>query len=223
MAGGYIPGPDSVFSEWARNFVSYIGPHAAHLGFDPADLDELTSTKMIWEGTLLDHTQAQAAAVAARVQKDEVRATYEGIIRALAARIQAWPDTTDADRAGLGITIRSTAMVPTADTPPADRPVAFIDIGQRRKHTLRVANSTSMGATKAKPSWAFGCEVWRKVGEVPTGDGDIEYVGVWTRSPFLVDYPTEDAGKSVHYMLRWVSKKGKTGGWSETESATIAA
>lgn len=35
------------------------------------------------------------------------------------------------------------------------------------------------------------------------------------------DFDGADAGKTPHYMLRWVSTTGEKGPWSETASATV--
>ncbi len=57
----------------------------------------------------------------------------------------------------------------------------------------------------------------------PTSPSDLSFVSVDTRTPYVADYPGEDAGKTAHYMLRWVSTSGEKGPWSETASATIGA
>ena len=57
----------------------------------------------------------------------------------------------------------------------------------------------------------------------PTGPSKLSFLSVDTRTPHVVDYPGEDAGKTAHYMLRWVATTGEKGPWSETASATIGA
>ncbi len=37
----------------------------------------------------------------------------------------------------------------------------------------------------------------------------------------VAEYDETEAGKKAHYMLRWINKKGETGPWSQTVSATI--
>ena len=53
--------------------------------------------------------------------------------------------------------------------------------------------------------------------------GHPRFLSVDTRTPYVVDYPGEDAGKTAHYMLRWFATTGEKGPWSETASATIGA
>jgi hypothetical protein len=78
----------------------------------------------------------------------------------------------------------------------------------------------------------LGAEIWGCVGWAsrprscdppPTGPSELSFLSVDTRTPYVADYPGEDAGKTAHYMLRWVSTSGEKGPWSETASATIGA
>jgi len=56
-----------------------------------------------------------------------------------------------------------------------------------------------------------------------TGPSELSLLPVDTRTPYKVDYPGEDGGKTAHYMLRRVATTGKHGPWNETASATIGA
>ncbi len=76
----------------------------------------------------------------------------------------------------------------------------------------------------------MGAEIRVKVGEPqrglalpPTDPKELSFLSVDTRTPYVVDYPGEDGGKTAHYMLRWVATTGERGSWSETASATIEA
>jgi len=44
-----------------------------------------------------------------------------------------------------------------------------------------------------------------------------------TRSPYTREYPGSEGGNQAHYMVRWLSRRGEPGPWSETASATIGA
>jgi hypothetical protein len=48
-------------------------------------------------------------------------------------------------------------------------------------------------------------------------------VALDTSSPYLLVHDPADAGKTAHYMLRWVNTRSQPGPWSETVSATIGA
>ncbi len=57
----------------------------------------------------------------------------------------------------------------------------------------------------------------------PTGPNELSFLSVDTRTPYVVDYPGEDGGKTAHYMPGWVATSGEKVPWSETPSATIGA
>ena len=74
----------------------------------------------------------------------------------------------------------------------------------------------------------MAAELWVKVGEPqgdlaspPTGPSELSFLSADTRTPYLVDYPGEDGGKTSHHVLRWVATTGEKGPWSETASPTI--
>ena len=53
----------------------------------------------------------------------------------------------------------------------------------------------------------------------PTGSS----VSLETRTPYVVDYPGEDGGKTTYCTFRWVATTGEKRPWSKTAGATIGA
>jgi len=219
----YIPGSDTQFSAWVDQFSLYLTAHYLEFGFTIDDLDAFDAEHPIWDTALSTHVTAQTMAKSACSAKNATRAEFEVMIRSMAARINAWPTTTDAQREAFGIKSSIPSGAPGSTIPSDDKPFAIIDVSARLKHVMRVQNQTLTGTQKAKPANAIGCEVWRKIGEAPTGVADMEYVGLMMRNPYEMEYDSEEGGKMAHYVMRWVSSKGDKGSWSETESATIAA
>ena len=123
----------------------------------------------------------------------------------------------------LGLSKREASNSSESVKTSGDVPVARISVGSRLKHVSRISNQTGCKTAKARPSGTRGCEVWRKIGDVPAGPHEMEYVDLITRNPFVVEYPMQDAGKQVYYVCRWVRTNGEKGSWSSTESATVAA
>jgi hypothetical protein len=221
----YLPYSDVDFSTWIDQFVSYLGPHVADFGMVAEDIADLVTGRPAWHNALEAHLTARTAAKTACLTKNDNRTSLTAIVRALAARINAYPGTTDVERELLGLKPKESDGY-TADTFDAseDRPSAVIDITPRLRHILRVENQTSTGTTKGKPAGVLGAEVWCKIGSEPAGDGsDAQYLGMVTRNPFVVNYAPGDAGKTAYFMLRWTTRTGEKSNWSETETATIAA
>lgn len=61
-----------------------------------------------------------------------------------------------------------------------------------------------------------------KIGDpAPTDPKELRFLATDTATPYVMEYDGADANKAAHYMLRWVNRKGESGPWSQTVSATI--
>lgn len=215
----YIPHNDAEFNTWLENFYHYASGRLADLGLVAADLTPITAAKTDWETAYSDHVAAQAAAQGASQTKSSARATIEALIRPLVQRIQANTGVGDAHRAGLGVSIRATER--TAVGVPESRPVGTIDTSQRLRHTISFSDERTP-TRRAKPEGVMGCEIWVKVGDpAPTDPKELHFLATDTATPYVAEYDGADANKAAHYMLRWVNRKGESGPWSQTVSATI--
>lgn len=218
-SSNYIPSSDADFNAWLQNFVNYVAANAAVLDVSPAEVTALQSAKTDWDVKYPASATAQAAAKAAVQAKDDSRDEGETVIRPLVGKIQANLAVTDSQRQSMNITVRATTR--TAVGPPTTKPVATVDTSQRLRHTVNFVDETTP-SSRAKPDGAQGCEIWMKVGDPPpAGPNDVTYLALDTRTPYLVEFDANDAGKTAYYMLRWISKRGETGPWSQTVSGTI--
>lgn len=108
----------------------------------------------------------------------------------------------------------------TASPAPTSAPFAMIDYGKlRHKIAFRDANTPN---SEAKPDGMLGAEIWRYIGDTPPESyKSYEFVTLDTASPYDCYYDASDANKKVYYILRWKSKNGELGEWSETVEATV--
>ena len=216
----YMPGTDADFNAWQANFVSYANANQVALGLEAADITALTTAQTDWSTDFTAHIAAKAAARGAAQSKDEARAGFVDVIRPLVRRLQASPTITDAERAGLGITIEK---IPTPVGTPKTAPLVSVESGNRLQHTLRFVDSATP-TRKAKPAGVMGVEIWAKVGdEPPAGEEELKFIAVDTSAPYTLNFTSAEANKNAYYWLRWVSATGERGPWSEQAAATIAA
>jgi hypothetical protein len=216
----YIPGPDGSFQAWQANFVTYANANLAALGLVAADMTPITTAQTNWNSAFPAHVAAVNAAKAAKQAKDEARAAYVGAIRPLVRRLQASTVVSDAERAALGITV---AQTPTPIGPPTTAPIASIECGNRLQQTIRFVDSATP-TKKAKPAGVMGVEIWNKVGTTPpANESELRFVAVDTNAPYVMNFDSNDGGKTNYVWLRWVSPTGERGPWSEQAQATIAA
>jgi len=217
MGSDYIPPADADFHTWFGNFNDYASANAAALGLTPDQTTALTNAYNTWKTAFPAHTSAQAAAAAAKTNKDSARDGAETVLRPLVQQLQASQTVTDNQRKNMKITVRSTTR--TAASAPTTMPVANIDTSQRLRHLISYKDSAG---NRAKPPGVAYCEIWVKVGApAPTDIGQMTYLGNASKTPQLEEYTAAQAGQTATYWLRWVSTRGDKGPWSEPVSATI--
>jgi len=215
----YIPTPDNDFLAWEQRFARYANNSMPALGLAPGELDDVNAAQGDWVSAWFANTDAQDDAEAARQAKDAARATYETLIRALVKRLQASAAVDDSERAALGITVRD--AIRTAASVPISKPVTIIDARTRLQHSIAFADEGTP-TKRSKPSGVMGCEIWIKIGgDPPVDPREVKFLALDTATPYVVTFTGADAGKSAHYMLRWVNSRGEKGPWSATVSATI--
>lgn len=219
----YIPEADAAFHAWQTNFVAYVNANFAALGLTAADTTALGNAQVPWKTGYPAHVAAQAAAIAATQAKDEGRDSYVAHIRGLVRRLQASPSVSDAERGGLGITIRDGGGG-TPVPPPVSRPLVMVESGGRLRHTVRFVDEATP-TRRAKPKGVIGAEVWVALlppsHTTPPTPESCTFLGTATRSPFVADFEGAEGGKNAHYMLRWINRRGVTGAWSETVTACV--
>jgi hypothetical protein len=93
--------------------------------------------------------------------------------------------------------------------------------GQRLRHTIEFPDEST---PTPRPAGVMGAEIWVKIdGPPPVDPGELTFLAVDTRTPYVTEFDGADGGKTAHYMLRWINSRAETGPWSQTVSATIGA
>lgn len=213
----YIPRERAARFQWLGTFRTDLASNAVALGFTPADVIATDDLWMPYSDAFNALPPTENAYNAAVTVLNEEEETFIAHVRGMVAEIQTNPDVTDAQRTAAGLPIRKTTR--TAAAVPTTRPVAEVDTSQRLQHTVSFRNE---GATdRAKPEGVRGCEIWCVIGPAPASVADARYLATDTASPYLATFDAADAGKTVHYFLRWVNTRSEAGPWSETVAATI--
>lgn len=213
----YIPQDKASRHDWLEGFQSYLTANAAALGSTPA---EASAIHLLWQQYDAAYTAVPPQENAYRSALDTLATKEEALVsevRSLVAEIQVDADVTDASRTGAGLPIRKTTR--TLSPIPATRPVCEVDTSQRLQHTISFRDEGALN--KAKPEGVRGCEIWCAIGSAPTNIADARYLATDTATPYLTTFAAADAGKQVHYFLRWVNTRNQSGPWSETTSATV--
>jgi hypothetical protein len=223
-SNNYLPRPDGDFDAWIAHFFPEVNKWWKAQGLNIDDLSALNQALEAWHVLYPAHVAAQAAAEGARSAKDQARQSLEAAIRPVTRFVQSYPTTTNADRALLGISVRTTTRSRAAA--PNSRPLAIVDAASRLTHQLRLVDE-STPTRRAKPQGVLGAEVWVKLVDAdtppPTDPAALSFLALTTQSTCRAEFPQAARGKTAVYMVRWVNTRGEKGPWSEITTATVAA
>lgn len=216
-----IPGADGNFDSFAEGFSSYVSANAGALGVPAATATEIANKLAEWGSAYGNQQQLVQALPGATETKNNRRVELEALIRPVIKSIQARPQTTNEQRAALGITIpdgsRSRAPIPSS------RPIIVIDSSHRLEQTLVLRDENSI-TSRSRPQGVIGAEVYCFInGTPPTDPKQCKLVAVAKKSTVKVKFDGVDAGKNAFFMVRWINSHDEAGPWSETVAATIAA
>lgn len=202
----------------SRAYEAHITANGASLNLETGDADAIKNVNNALETSLDNRDALELQLDGANEAKNTNRKNVLGELRRQRNVLYADASVSDNALASAGLPPRDT--VKTDSPKPSTAPVGWIDYG-KLKHTIHFRDSATPDR-KAKPDGMAGCEVWHFIGEsAPTDEKNWDYLATDSNSPYIVFYEAADAGKKVFYQLRWISKSGERGEWSETIEATI--
>ena len=202
----------------SRAYEALILANSAGLNLTNAEADAIKALNNSFETSLDDWDEAQIAEDSkGQAKKDRRRQVLDELRR---QRNVVYADTSISDETLAGYGLPPRDRVQTDSPAPATAPFGLVDYA-RLKHLIHFRDSETPDR-KAKPAGMQGCEIWRYTGNTPpVSDKDFDYLATDTDSPYTANYDLQDAGKKVYYLLRWLSKSGERGEWSETIEATV--
>jgi hypothetical protein len=224
MAERRFPRPDGDFAAYMNTYYDAVEKFWSVQGLDESDLTPLKDALSAWNARYPAHVAAQNAAEAARQSKDAARRELEAAARPVTAFIQAFPKTTDTDRAAIGITIRDAAT--RSGTAPRSRPMVVVSDAGRYTHELRLVDESSP-TRRARPRGVERAEIFvaftPAAAPAPSDMHAYRYVQSVSDGRAVLSYDSPQGGMQAHYVARWVTRRNAYGPWSETSSATVAA
>lgn len=217
----FIPQTDTGFADWSANFEAQIDTEFATYGLTTGQATAYTALDTAYQTALLAATNPVTRTPVTISAKDAAKAAAVENARVLAAVVNAFPDTTNAMRATLGLTPRGSG--PTPISAPVTKPVPIVVGYNPLEHVLQIRDESTPDS-RAKPAGAISCQVWAKIGPTaPVDLSECEMVGVYTK-PFLpISFGSDAGGKKIFYLCRWQTRRGLVGPLSDVISPTLPA
>jgi hypothetical protein len=210
MAHDFVPRRDVDFVHFSADFSAQINATPAAFGLTPAMASDYAALN-----DTLQNAYAIATAPNTRTgpniqAKNKARQNAERELRRLARLIQATPGVSDAQKFGLGLTVRDTE--PSLIPRPVERPRVSVELlyGSTVRITLRGQDSTRRG----KPQDVAGATVFSYVGTTPPtdpGNSSLWMQTNTTRPRFVMTFQQVEPGAKVWIAARWFNPRQQTG------------
>lgn len=220
-AADYIPASDTLFNDWVNTFGAALTANPTDVGLVAGDASTFAGLVSTWNAAyalVIDDATRTPVTVQAKI---DARNIVEPAARVLVIQIQAFPGTSNEERATFGLTVPD--LNPTPVPTPGTKPVANIEDIGNLLHVIRLRDELTP-TSNAKPDGAIGAEIWYKTGAVaPVDLTGCTYAGLATTRFATVTHAPANVGEQAHYLCRWINGKGDTGPLSDKIEATIAA
>jgi hypothetical protein len=205
----FIPTGDTALRNWSLNFSTLITATPTAYGLTSGDATAYGTLHTAYASALttaLDPATRTPVTVAA---KDSARSALVAKARELAAKVQATPSVTPAQKTSLGITPRDAGRTPIP--PPSTRPVITINSTAGGNFSLRVVDETVVVGRK-RPYGYRGAILYYATGaSAPASPADCTVLGVTTRVPQAFDLSSVAVGTRVWLMAQWFNTRGQLG------------
>ena len=212
---GPFPSKEAELNNYFQAAFAHIMLNKIRLKISQEDQDQLNILIADWN---IKYPLSQNENTRTKVtvkDKDDAKDKLINHLRKIYADIPA-SILTNQDRINLNLLERDSTRTPPAV--PTSKPIVLVSTQNRLEHTIYFAGSEG---SNAKPHGARGCQIWFKIGDPVVETSELSYMATPTASPYLYHFNGKDAGKIVHYWLRWENTRGEVGPWSDVITTTI--
>jgi hypothetical protein len=217
-AKDYIPRRDANFNILQGNVYVNVSENAEAWQILPMHIEAIEKQRRRWNEAYAASCDPAKRTKGVVKEKDDARKAYESVLRVfIQGQIMHNPKVSDFDRLSMGLPVYD--RTPTPARPPATRPEIEVDFSQIARHVLHVRDSRTKSA--GKPPHVVGFEIWRYIGKTLPSLDEMFYIELAIHSPHLLVYSSAERAQTVWYAVRWVSRRGEKGPWSEPVPAII--
>lgn len=218
MSANYMPAGLNAFAAWLSNFETVGAVTPTAIGTVAGDWTALGVLSSAFYNALAVSQAPETRTPVTVAETNTAFLAARAGAQTLAMKIQGYPPLTNGQRASLGLTQISGTRTPIPT--PTDQPVAAVNRLLPLEIELRV-KSLALDSARL-PIGSIGYQVYRKIAETaPVSIDDCDYRGVTGRRFYNDTFDGADAGKSVFYLLRYVTRTGLTGPTSAMLATTI--
>lgn len=217
----YIPSRNADFVAWLANFSTLITASPGTYGLVAGDATAIASqnTATIAAYNLITSPSTKTAATVSAYNTEKVNAL--AIARPYALTVSYNAGVSSSNKIALGVNPRTS--VPTPITTPTTTPVLTAQSTSTAGTILRYRDATASPSVKSKPYGVIACQIFASASVTAITDPTLlAYVRNETKSPFTLAMGAPDAGKTVYFAARWITRTGLVGPWSPIITYVVA-
>lgn len=217
----YIPAKDSDLDLWSANFSTLLTAAPSTYGLTAGDATTVAAEVAAWHAAYLLTTSPATKTKATVAAKDTAKILLLSQLRPFAVQISLNAGVASTDKVAIGVNPRTST--PTPIPVPVTNPVITIDSTSTAGSIVRYRDTTSSPSVKSKPFGAIGMQMFAKSSATPITDpATLALQGTQTKSPFIQAMGPAEAGKTVYFAGRWITRKGLVGPFSPIVSYVVA-
>jgi hypothetical protein len=222
MAKDFVPRRDDKLAEFSKVLSDQLNTSYARYGLDESDAVEYAGLVAAFAEALAVLNIPATHTTPATCWKNDCRVRLVKMTRDLNRRIQAHPNTTDSDRASLGLTIPKSNTVEIGR--PDHAPLLAVDSINIRTVRIRLRNQL-LSTRRGRPESCAGASIYWFAGEVsvpPTEPGTWTYLCGVTRTIAKIRLPSSlTPGTKVFLCAAWYNAKAEQGNGSMPVSVRV--
>lgn len=212
MPGSYIPTKDVDLVGWADNFRDLIVASPATYGLVAGDGTTIAGLVNTWDAAYATAVNPATRTPASVAAKDAAKGAMVPILRLYAQQVKNNAGVSNENKTALGLHINDTG--PTPVPPPTSTPLLTLT-GARHLLQEWSVRASETPTSKAKPVGSIAAEIFVGIGVAPIVDPTLcPFRVLNTKTPFTIDFITDNVGKVASVFARWVNRKGEVGPWS---------
>jgi hypothetical protein len=217
----YIPPRNANLIAWAENFATLAVASPATYGLATGDAATINAayTALNAAYALITSPSTKTAATVSAFNTEKVMAL--ATFRPYAQTISLNAGVSSSNKTAIGVNPRTS--VPTPISAPTTSPVLTAVSTSTAGTILRYRDATASPSVKSKPYGVTGIQMYAMASAVPVTDPTtLPYILTWTKSPETLYLGSADAGKTVYFAARWITRKGLHGPWSSIINYVVA-
>ncbi len=215
---GFLPQSEADLLIWSENFKMMISEAPTTYGLDAAKATAYSTTQEAFATAFQiarDPSTRTRPNVAA---KDAAKEELIAASRSIAKVVEGTPSVTDAQKIGLGLTVRKT---PTPRPVPADAPTVEVMSVNFRSVMIRLHGDEP--GRRGRPTDVAGASIFSFVGDTPNDDPKTwRFETSTTKMSATIDFGTDATpGTKVWVAAFWFNSKSEAGPLSRPASTLI--